>query len=1110
MEEREVLEGYFKQGILLALVCTTTLSSGINFPARRVIVRTPMGIGGKTIDIMSYRQMIGRAGRKGIDTEGESILMCSNAAEKRLGECLINSELPELSSTMGIAAPFTTKGNKQQNVNELASSMKRAILETIVSGIATTKEDLKLYSNCFLSKQEIEIKGLDIDIYLNWLYKNEFIDVVVDKTSTETNPQKQSYKPTQLGFAVVSSAMCPDEGILIFTELQKAQQCFVLENELHIIYQITPINICDYWSSSSSIDWNVYYSMIQNMSNDYKRVADLVGVRQSFILKMIKNGSNTMTTINDKKLSRIHLRFYTALILNDLVNEVNFNTILNKYGCQKGFLQSLQQSSSTYASMVTVFCNRLGWLNLELLLDQFQSRLAFGVQRQLLDLIRLDLLNSNRARLFYNAGFTTVASIAMVNDLKKIEKILRSSLVFSTITNNNDKQFNDAVIWHEGRSYTYWDASICIFDQANQILKKDMDTLGIKIELKSKMNPNLDKTGNNSDRTNLFQMIDDSAFNTTTSQRTSQNRSVIIKPIAEIEDNNEIMIISPSPKKVTTSQTKNSQQIESTQADIELNNFLLKNMKIIEQNSAKKNKKKTQSPTSSYADNEAILQMNITKDFLPLDTDKKSRKNLHFSKYYQTLNNQQEKEEKDDELIQAVLIEENHHSRSKNGKNNTLKMNETVVSDDILKMCDIFENKINSNLSSPSVQLRHRKIQESNKENKNDKQLLKDTNYFDQLVKMANGQKLQLNIIETKENYEEFYSNIKLKSLISLSLCTEIIVKPNENQLDFYQFYDSQRNVHFRLLGLFIFIDDEKTNIINFFLFKKEMIFKEYLKRLLEKDDFIKIIFFTKDVYTMLTKAFNIHLKVPSYDPIVANWLLNQELLTIYQMKQKYSPNVNINLDPGLRAFKGSYAIGDTKLITSFSPLQRSFFECIIGFNCFQKLKLQLEMQNLWIYFHKIESEIVIQSAQLELVGFALDLNHLKQEQKKLLKKKKEIEDTIGAIVGREVHLSSPNDVAFVLYDHLKLKLKFDDENAKKYYSHSDRLKHRSTGKDILQQLSYQHDLPKLIILWRKINHTLTQCIYPLDKVMFSFILLSLLLLLLLSLLLLKHFLKLK
>jgi len=51
------------------------------------------------------------------------------------------------------------------------------------------------------------------------------------------------YVATQLGSAVLASSISPDEGLLVFSELQKARQCFVLENELHIIYQVATVAI---------------------------------------------------------------------------------------------------------------------------------------------------------------------------------------------------------------------------------------------------------------------------------------------------------------------------------------------------------------------------------------------------------------------------------------------------------------------------------------------------------------------------------------------------------------------------------------------------------------------------------------------------------------------------------------------------------------------------------------------------------------------------------------------------------------------------------------------------------------------------------------------------
>ena len=76
-DEKQIIEKGFRKGFLFALVATSTLSTGINLPAKVVILNTPY-IAMNLMDSAKYKQMSGRAGRTGFDTRGDSILICKD------------------------------------------------------------------------------------------------------------------------------------------------------------------------------------------------------------------------------------------------------------------------------------------------------------------------------------------------------------------------------------------------------------------------------------------------------------------------------------------------------------------------------------------------------------------------------------------------------------------------------------------------------------------------------------------------------------------------------------------------------------------------------------------------------------------------------------------------------------------------------------------------------------------------------------------------------------------------------------------------------------------------------------------------------------------------
>ena len=253
-DEREIVEGAFRRGLIKVLVATSTLSSGVNLPARLVIVRTPF-FQRSLLDILTYKQMVGRAGRKGVDERGESILICKPNDKPKITGLFQSAPKP-------IKSCLDHRSRQNSKANEMIP-LRRALLEIIASGIATTSQDIEFYIMCTLlfaelsqrfhkspksasskitpSKNPATLAQSLLQSTIEYLLANEFISVrdAADKTVESGKISSATYYATQLGAATVASALSPEEALIVFAELRKARKSFVLENELHILYLVS-------------------------------------------------------------------------------------------------------------------------------------------------------------------------------------------------------------------------------------------------------------------------------------------------------------------------------------------------------------------------------------------------------------------------------------------------------------------------------------------------------------------------------------------------------------------------------------------------------------------------------------------------------------------------------------------------------------------------------------------------------------------------------------------------------------------------------------------------------------------------------------------------------
>ncbi|XP_053675259.1 DNA polymerase theta [Anopheles nili] len=501
-DERDIVESSFRDGTLRIIVATSTLSSGVNLPARRVIVRTPK-FGGRPMSSLTYRQMIGRAGRTGQDTLGESVLICSPAEEK-IGRELIGAELPSLNSCLD---------------SEHYTHLKRAVLEIIASGSASTAQELESFVNATLysceksyrfhiddkllltkpiqAQQVISEVNVDeatdrgdsdpIAACISFLLEYEFIrvhqsDVKADDGTAPTG-KLTVLTATRLGHACLAASLPPKDGFLLFSELQRARQCFVLESELHAVYLVTPYSVAYQWQQ---IDWMDFLDMWEKLPEASKRVGELVGVKESFLVRAMRGASNL-----DYRALQVHKRFYTALALLELVREVPLCDVARTFKCCRGLLQSLQQISSTFAGIVATFCASLNWTLLRLIVAQFRERLFFGVAHELLDLMRIPSLNGQRARLLYDGGITGLVQLANADRLA-VENILHNRASFEAERAREDENEYEAARRKRLRNlYLTGRAGVTVEEAAKLIVQEARTFLQLEHGL---ANPNWSET----------------------------------------------------------------------------------------------------------------------------------------------------------------------------------------------------------------------------------------------------------------------------------------------------------------------------------------------------------------------------------------------------------------------------------------------------------------------------------------------------------------------------------------------------------------------------------------------------------------------------------------
>uniref|UniRef100_A0AAF5D4A8 Uncharacterized protein n=1 Tax=Strongyloides stercoralis TaxID=6248 RepID=A0AAF5D4A8_STRER len=322
VEERDRIETAFKSGILHTLCATSTLAAGVNLPARRVIIKDPF-LHNEIMSKSQYIQMVGRAGRAGLNNYGDSITIITSKEKEKKFRQMIELSCIKCTSQM-------VKGiNNYTNFQVL-------LLDMICFSMAKTREDLEkiMYSTLYGYEHTAEVIKILNCVLAKLL---EFGMIKIDCNI---------YVATSLGIATQNANFAPDVAVSVKRELDNhLENGIILSSEEHLIYILLQNNI------SIKANEGILYNELENFEkNEFKLFSKLFDVSHPQLLLEFSSQHRFKS-----KFAKIYIFF----MIKRLLKKQSIWDVAREFDVQRGWLQNVLQNFYNHAKCVIRFCEKI-------------------------------------------------------------------------------------------------------------------------------------------------------------------------------------------------------------------------------------------------------------------------------------------------------------------------------------------------------------------------------------------------------------------------------------------------------------------------------------------------------------------------------------------------------------------------------------------------------------------------------------------------------------------------------------------------------------------------------------------------------------------------------
>lgn len=146
-------------------------------------------------------------------------------------------------------------------------------MEIIAIRLATSRDSVEEYA----SKTLLAHSG---DLSLLSQCVNRGLESLVAMKYVTVDAE-ENYAPTQLGKAIVASALDPDDGTFIHDELSRALRAFVMDGDMHLLYTFTPVQ-----DSMGRINWKMFRNEMERLDDSGHRALGFLGVKPAIINRL--------------------------------------------------------------------------------------------------------------------------------------------------------------------------------------------------------------------------------------------------------------------------------------------------------------------------------------------------------------------------------------------------------------------------------------------------------------------------------------------------------------------------------------------------------------------------------------------------------------------------------------------------------------------------------------------------------------------------------------------------------------------------------------------------------------------------------------------------------